>query len=73
MGFWVCVFGFGFFYSNFGLFFHYWVLEFFFLVFGFLGFFSVIDRFEQLKIFENIFVFLFDSKKLKSLGDNELR
>ena len=31
------------------------------------------DRFEQLKIFENIFVFLFDSKKLKSLGDNELR
>ena len=34
---------------------------------------SLKDRFEQLKIFENIFVFLFDSKKLKSLGDNELR
>ena len=31
------------------------------------------DRFEQLNIFENIFGFLFDSKKLKSLGDNELR
>ena len=28
---------------------------------------------EQLNIFENIFGFLFDSKKLKSLGDNELR
>ena len=27
-------------------------------------------RFEQLNIFENIFGFLFDSKKLKSLGDN---
>ena len=34
---------------------------------------SLKDRFEQLKIFENIFGFLFDSKKLKSLGDNELR
>ena len=33
---------------------------------------SLKDRFEQLKIFENIFEFLFDSKKLK-LGDNELR
>ena len=31
------------------------------------------DRFEQLNIFENIFGFFFDSKKLKSLGDNELR
>ena len=27
-------------------------------------------RFEQLKIFENIFGFLFDPKKLKSLDDN---
>ena len=34
---------------------------------------SLKDRFEQLNIFENIFGFLFDSKKLKSLGDNELR
>ena len=34
---------------------------------------SLKDRFEQLKIFENIFGFLFDSKKLKSLDDNELR
>ena len=34
---------------------------------------SLEDRFEQLNIFENIFGFLFDSKKLKSLGDNELR
>ena len=34
---------------------------------------SLKDRFEQLKIFEKFFVFLFDSKKLKSLGDNELR
>ena len=34
---------------------------------------SLKDRFEQLNIFENIFEFLFDSKKLKSLGDNELR
>ena len=31
------------------------------------------DRFEQLKIFENIFGFLFDSEKLKSLDDNKLR
>ena len=30
-------------------------------------------RFEQLNIFENIFGFLFDSKKLKSFGDNELK
>ena len=30
---------------------------------------SLKDRFNQLKIFENIFGFLFDSKKLKSLGD----
>ena len=30
-------------------------------------------RFEQLKIFENIFGFLFDSKRLKSLDENELR
>ena len=34
---------------------------------------SLKDRYEQLKIFENIFGFLFDSKKLKSLDDNELR
>ena len=34
---------------------------------------SLKDRFEQLNIFENIFGFLFNSKKLKSLGDNELR
>ena len=34
---------------------------------------SLKDRFEQLNIFENIFGFLFDSKKLKLLGDNELR
>ena len=34
---------------------------------------SLKDRYEQLKIFENIFRFLFDSKKLKSLDDNELR
>ena len=34
---------------------------------------SLKDRFEQLNIFENIFGFLFDSKKLKALGDNELR
>ena len=34
---------------------------------------SLKDRFEQLKIFENIFMFLFDSKKLKLLDDNELR
>ena len=34
---------------------------------------SLKDRFEQMNIFENIFGFLFDSKKLKSLGDNELR
>ena len=34
---------------------------------------SLKDRFEKLKIFENIFGFLFDSKKLKSLDDNELR
>ena len=34
---------------------------------------SLKDRFEQLNIFENIFGFLFDSKQLKSLGDNELR
>ena len=34
---------------------------------------SLKDRFEQLKIFENIFEFLFDSKNLKSLDDNKLR
>ena len=34
---------------------------------------SLKDRFDQLKIFENIFGFLFDSKKLKSLDDNKLR
>ena len=34
---------------------------------------SLKDRFEQLKIFGNIFGILFDSKKLKSLDDNELR
>ena len=34
---------------------------------------SMKDRFEQLTIFENKFGFLFDSKMLKSLDDNELR
>ena len=34
---------------------------------------SLKDRFGQLKMFENILGFLFDSKKLKSLDDNELR
>ena len=34
---------------------------------------SLKDRFEQLKIFENIFGFLFDSKKFKLFDDNELR
>ena len=34
---------------------------------------SLKDRFEQLNIFEIIFGFLFDLKKLKSLDDNELR
>ena len=34
---------------------------------------SLEDKFEQLKIFTNIFEFLFDSNdKLKSLDDNEL-
>ena len=31
------------------------------------------DRFDQLKIFENIFGFLFVSKRLKLLDDNELK
>nr|XP_017250976.1 PREDICTED: zinc finger MYM-type protein 1-like [Daucus carota subsp. sativus] len=34
---------------------------------------SLQSRFEQLKIFENLFGFLFDSDKLKSLAENELR
>ncbi|XP_074271394.1 uncharacterized protein LOC141595331 [Silene latifolia] len=34
---------------------------------------SLKSRFEQLKIFESILGFLFDSKKLKSLDENELR
>ncbi|XP_074305277.1 uncharacterized protein LOC141640371 [Silene latifolia] len=34
---------------------------------------SLKSRFEQLKTFESIFGFLFDSKKLKSLDENELR
>ncbi|KAH1194101.1 hypothetical protein GmHk_19G054985 [Glycine max] len=34
---------------------------------------SLKSRFEQLKSFDNIFGFLFDSKKLKSLEDNNLR
>ncbi|GAA0173035.1 hypothetical protein LIER_26736 [Lithospermum erythrorhizon] len=34
---------------------------------------SLKERFEQLKIFESIFGFLYDSDKLKSLNDSELR
>ena len=34
---------------------------------------SLKNRFGQLKMFENILGFLFDSKKLKSLDNNELR
>lgn len=34
---------------------------------------SLHTRFEQLKTFENIFGFLYDSKKLKSLDDIELK
>lgn len=34
---------------------------------------SLKDRFEQLKMFENVFGFLFNSKNMKSLDDNELR
>ena len=34
---------------------------------------SLTSRFEQLKAFENVFGFLFNSKNLKSLDDNDLR
>lgn len=34
---------------------------------------SIKNIFEQLKTFESIFGFLFDSNKLKSLDDDELR
>jgi hypothetical protein len=34
---------------------------------------SLTNRFEELKSFESIFGFLFNSKELKSLGDNDLR
>ena len=34
---------------------------------------SLANRFEQFETFQNIFGFLFDSNKLKSLRENELR
>ena len=34
---------------------------------------SLTNRFEELKSFGSIFGFLFNSKELKSLGDNDLR
>jgi len=34
---------------------------------------SLKNRFEELKISESVFRFMFDSKKLKSLNDNELQ
>ncbi|XP_062203782.1 uncharacterized protein LOC133905981 [Phragmites australis] len=34
---------------------------------------SLTNRFEQLKVFENVFGFLFNSKNLKSLDDTDLR